>query len=89
MQIAFADTATGCTITGTVMNSTTQQAVPLSTADLKTLIASLLTNPVLTYVDDPTGVVVARTDTGITVKTPTGIFAIEWSDLVTISGVCA
>jgi hypothetical protein len=89
MQISFADTATGCTITGTVMNSTTQQAVPLSVAQTKALIASLLSNPVLTYVDDPTGVVVARKDKGISINTATGTFGIEWSDLVKITGVCA
>ncbi len=89
MQISFADTATGCTITGTAMNSTWAQPVPLSVANTKALIVSLLADPVLTYVDDASGVVVARTETGITVKTATGIFGIEWSDLVTIPGVCA
>ncbi len=88
MQLTFADTPTGCKLTGTALNSTWAQAVPLSTANLKVLIASLLEDPDLTFVEG-TGVVVARTNTGITIKTADGVFDIHWGVLVTVSGVCA
>ena len=88
MRLTFTDTSAGCTMTGTALNSTWAAEIPLSTAATKALIANLVADPVKPYVE-AAGVVIKRTDTGVTLQTATGIFVLHWSILVTIPGLFA